>query len=117
MVNASETEPAAIIPTTPKKSIPPSTPPRVSIPEVAFQTLYEVLNGIILPTSKNDRIQRHLGTIWFAVHEALARRNNERGHVLPIRPNFLENVNEIGKELFIALLRDMARRESWRDLL
>jgi len=109
-------EPAAAGPTTPKKSIPPSTTPRVYIPEAAFETLHEVLNDIILPTSKDDRIQRHLGTIWLAVHKALSQDETKNTR-LADEAQFLKNVNEIGKGSFINLLRDMARRQSWRDLL
>jgi len=108
-------EPAAG-PTTPKKSILPSTPPRVSIPETAVQTLREVLDDIIIPTSEDDRIQRHLGTVWFAVHEALSQDETKNTR-LADEAQFLENVNEIGKEPFINLLRNMARRQYWRDLL
>jgi len=109
-------EPAAAGPTTPKKSILPSTPTRASIPETSFQTLCEVLDDIILPTSEDDRIQRHLGTIWYNVHEALSQDETKNTR-LADEAQFLKNVNEIGKESFINLLRDMARRQSWRDLL
>jgi hypothetical protein len=109
-------EPAAG-PTTPKKSILPSTPPRVSISETAFQTLHEVLSDIILPTSEDDRIQRRLRIVWYIVHEALSQDDETMNTRLADEGQFLENVNEIGMGSFIHLLRDMARRQSWRDLL
>jgi len=107
-------EPAATIPTTPKKSIPPSTPPRVSIPETTVQALGAFLEAVLVPLTLDPGLV--LGSIWNSVHEVLSQDETMKTRVAD-KAQFLKNVNEIGKESFINLLRDMARRQSWRDLL
>jgi len=80
--------------TMPKKSNLPSTPPRVSIPETAVQTLHEVLDDNILPTSEDDRIQRRLGTIWYNVHKALSQEETKNTR-LADEGQFLEGIIQL----------------------
>jgi len=80
--------------TMPKKSNLPSTPPRVSIPETAVQTLHEVLDDNILTTSEDDRIQRRLGTIWYNVHKALSQEETKNTR-LADEGQFLEGIIQL----------------------
>jgi len=113
-------EPAVAGPTTPKTSILPLTPPKVSIPETAVQALGAFLEAVLVeavlevPPTLDPRLV--LGTIWNSVHEVLSQDETMKTRVAD-KAQFLNNVNEIGKESFIDLLRDTKRKKSWRDLL
>jgi hypothetical protein len=98
---------AAAIPITP-------TAPRVSIPETTVQALGAFLEAVLVPLTLDPGLV--LGAVWSAVHKAFLQDETMNTR-LADEGQFLENVNEIGKESFIYLLRDMARRQAWRDLL
>jgi hypothetical protein len=106
-------EPAAVGPSTPKKSIPPSTPPRGSIPETAVQQLGSVLELILQSTLDSKVVLPH---VWFAVNGVLSQDETMNTRLVD-QVQFLKNVDKIGVESFINLLRDIQRMKSWRDLL
>jgi hypothetical protein len=108
-------QPAAVGQTMPKKSIPPLTASRVSIPEMTVQALSALLGAVLkLPPTLDPKFL--LIAIWGPIYEALSQDEILKT-CLVNEGQFLKNVNEIGMESFINLLRDMARRQSWLDLL
>jgi len=107
--------PAAGEPTTPKDvSLP--TPPRVSIPATDFREICKFLETDVLPTSSDDWIRCRLAITWFTVNDALLKDKSLRPH-LANQEQFRKNLDKIGELSFIKLLKDIARRQSWQDLL
>jgi hypothetical protein len=108
-------EPAAGEPATPKKfSLP--TPPKVSMTETTFRDLCQDLDIDVCPTYSDDLIRRRLGRIWFTVNQALSKDKSLHPH-LANQDQFRKNLDKIGEMSFVELLKDIARRQSWRDLL
>jgi hypothetical protein len=103
-------------PTTLTVPVPP-TQPRVSISDKTLQSSCKLLERFVndCDDDDGDAIQAYLGTIWIIVHRAL-----EEDPDLSIRrvdeEEFLKNIGEYGEAQFLHLLRDMAKRQSWRDL-
>jgi len=108
-------EPAAGEPTTPKDISHPM-PPRVSIPATDFRELCKFLETDVLPTSSDDWIRCRLAITWFTVNDALLKDKSLRPH-LANQEQFRKNLDKIGELSFIKLLKDIARRQSWQDLL
>ena len=71
---------------------------------------------LIQPDDDDDRIKNSLNAVWFLVNGAL-----KTDPVLKMRlanqDEFQENVKNKGEEQFINLLKDMAEKKNWRDLL
>jgi hypothetical protein len=101
------------VPATHVKSTPLSTPSRVSVPEEAVQELGKELEVYIQSSLSNDRILCH---VWISVHDALKRDQTLRTR-LANQDEFKENVKKSGEDQFIDLLKDIAKRRSWRELL
>jgi hypothetical protein len=97
-------------------STPSSAPPSVSIPEDAFEELCESLEDHIQSSHPDGRIQRHLDNVWFAVNKAL-KNNKSLETRLANQEEFRANLKKSGEQQFIDLLRNMAKRKNWRDLL
>jgi hypothetical protein len=108
-------EPAAGEPTMPKKfSLP--TPPRVSMTETTFRNLCQNLELDVRPTYSDDLIQQRLAMTWFTVNQALSKDKSLRPR-LANQDQFKKNLDKIGELSFVKLLKDIARKQSWRDLL
>jgi len=76
----------------------------------------ENLDRIIRPGDDDARIRRSLRHVFVAVCDALAEDPNRKAR-LANRDQFGENVKQNDEQQFINLLRDIAKKESWRDLL
>jgi hypothetical protein len=113
-------KPAAAGPNMFKTYIVPSTLPRVSIPEMVVQALSGflevVLVGAVLKVPPTLDPKFLLIAIWGPIHEALSQDETLKTRVAN-EGQFLKNVDEIGMESFINLLRDVKSSKSWRDLL
>jgi hypothetical protein len=105
-------------PSTPERPIlPPTvTQSRVSIPEKAVQGVCKQLERYILPGDDDNSIREDLNIVWIVVHDALSQAQTLRAR-LADQDEFQENVQKYGEKEFIELLRDMAKRKNWRDLL
>jgi hypothetical protein len=86
------------------------------LPEQAIQKACKVLEQIILPDNEDEDIQGKLDIVWFAVRKALSQHPELKGAIAN-EEEFKANVKGQGEVQFIELLRDMASRKSWRDLL
>ena len=106
-------EPATPGPTTPK-SIPPSTPPRLSISETDVQTLGTMLGGLLALPTFDPRLGLRL--VHSTVTSVLSQDKTINTR-LADEDQFRKNVEEKGMESFTKLLRDINERKSWRDLL
>src|SRR5579863_7450500 len=65
------------------------------------------------------RIRRSLKYVWLAVNHALLilAKDPSMGTLLANKEEFQQNVKQKGEQQFIELLRDIAEKNSWRDLL
>jgi hypothetical protein len=70
----------------------------------------------IQPTTDDDYILGILSTIWFVVSRALSEDKSLHKRLVD-EDRFRKNVYKMGVGSFINLLRDMARRRSWEELL
>jgi hypothetical protein len=103
-------------PSTPTRPTPPSTQSTICISEQTIQEMCEDLERIIRPGDNDARIRRFLGNIWFTVRHALQEDPNLKAR-LASEDQFKENVKQNDEQQFVNLLRDIAKKESWRDLL
>ncbi len=103
-------------PSTPKRPTPPSTQSTICISEQTIQEMCENLDRNIRPGDDDARIRRSLGYVFVAVCDALAEDPNRKAR-LANRDQFEENVKQNDEQQFINLLRDIAKKGSWRDLL
>jgi hypothetical protein len=97
-------------------STSPPQQPTLYLPEEAIRMACQKLERIILPDDEDDDIRERLDSVWISVHRALSQRPDLKGAIAD-EEEFKANVNRRGEERFIALLRHMARKKSWRDLL
>jgi hypothetical protein len=97
----------------PRNYIPPSTPRRVSIPDDAFQLMCWKLNRSIQSDDTDHNIRQGLALIWVSVQEALSKDQRLRLRIA----NEDEFKGKAGDPQFIDLLKDIAKRQSWRELL
>jgi hypothetical protein len=97
----------------PRNYIPPSTPRRVSIPDDAFQLMCWQLNRAIQPDDTDHNIRQGLVLIWASVRAALLKDQRLRLRIA----NEDEFKGKAGDPQFIDLLKDIAKRQSWRELL
>ena len=103
-------------PSTPTRPVLPSTQPDVSIPDGAFRSLCKHLERNIQPGDDDDSIRDSLGTIWFNVSKALKEDTILKPR-LADEDEFQKNVQKYGEKQFIDLLKDIAKKKNWRDLL
>ena len=92
----------------------PSTQPRVSIPEEKVQLLGHQLGRQIQPGDSNACIRTSLSFVWVAVNERL--KEHMPAERLATLVEFQKNIREEGEDAFIELLKDMAKKGTWRDL-
>jgi len=99
--------------------INPSTPPRhitsTNIPDQAIQKACKSLGRNIRPDDDNEHILLSLDVVWYLVYQALSQDPSVRPR-LASEEEYLSNV-KMGEEQFLDLLRDLAKTNSWRDLL
>jgi hypothetical protein len=105
-------------PSTPTRPTPPSTQSTICISEQTIQEMCENLElfSHIIKTGDDARIRRSLGHVWFTVRRALQEDPNLKAR-LASEDQFKENVKQNDEQQFIDLLRDIAKKQSWRDLL
>jgi hypothetical protein len=102
-------------PSTPKRSTNPSTQPRVSVPESTVQSVVKWLKRIIQPDDEDEDIKDSLAKVWITVNDALEA--HVKGKRLATRDEFFTNVKERGENVFIKVLRDAVKNNTWQDLL
>ena len=91
------------------------TLPNVYVSEKDIQYTSERLARNISHHDTNDEIQRTFGAISSYVHELL--RRDERYHRYLADPaEYQNNIKRFGEDNFTHLLRDMAEKNSWKDL-
>ncbi len=103
-------------PSTPTRPTPPSTQSTNCISEQTIQKMCKHLERHIRTDDNDDWIRQSLGHVFVAVRNALAEDPNRKAR-LASEDQFKENVKKEGEQQFINLLRDIAKKESWRDLL
>jgi len=103
-------------PTTPTRPTPPSTKSTICISEQTIQKMCRHLERNITTDDDDDWIRQSLGQVFVAVRNALQEDPNLKAR-LASEAQFNENVKKEGEQQFINLLRDIAKKESWRDLL
>ena len=94
----------------------PSTRPKVSIPDQDFQEVCRELERNIQPDDNERSIQRSLDVVWVKVYNALEEDQNLSSRRAD-QKEFKENLKNYGEKRFIDLLREMAKKKNWRDLL
>jgi hypothetical protein len=102
-------------PSTPKRSTHPSTQPRVSVPESTVQSVGKLLESYTQFYDANGNVKAFLHLVWFTVHDALEA--HVKGKRLATRDEFFTNVKERGENVFIKVLRDAVKNNTWQDLL
>ena len=95
---------------------PPSTQPKVSLPEQTVQHFCQALAALSQTSSEPDYIQDFLPVVWALVNKYLKQDPNLRSRLAGLE-EFEENVKEKGEQQFIDLLKDMAKKENWQGLL
>jgi hypothetical protein len=95
--------------------VPRSTDRTSTVADDAVENACDQLASIIYADDDSARVKEWLGVVWFIVCEAL-KGNAELEGRLPSLKVFQDNVEHNGESQFIDSLRDMARRNSWRDL-
>jgi hypothetical protein len=70
----------------------------------------------IQPDDDDDSIQDSLGNVWVNVNKALKEDPILKAR-LADQNEFQENIKNEGEGKFIELLKDMAKKKNWRDLL
>jgi hypothetical protein len=103
-------------PSTPRRPTPPSTQSRICISEQTIQKMCKQVERSIRPEDDDDWIRQSLGLVFAAVRNALAEDPNRKA-CLASEDQFKKNVKKKDEQQFINLLRDIAKKESWRDLL
>jgi hypothetical protein len=103
-------------PSTPTRSTPPSTQPKVSISDNTLQEVCQDLQRYIQPDASDKVILRSLNVVWISVNEALQEDPSLKTR-LADKDEFRGNVEKYGEKQFIELLRDMAKKKNWGDLL
>jgi hypothetical protein len=100
---------------------PPSTPLKVSMPDKTLQRMYKQLEDEIQPGFDNDDedAQEVLDYVWIVIHHTLSKllKDQMLGTHLADLAEFRENLKKAGKKKFINLLKDIAKRKSWWELL
>ena len=105
-------------PSTPKKLGPvsPTTQSGACISDESLQLMSTQLERAIQPGDDDVYIRRSLGTVWINVNHALAKDPGMTTR-LASKEEFEQNVQQNGEQQFITLLRDVAKKHSWRNLL
>ena len=73
------------------------------------------LKRIIQPDDEDEDIKDSLAKVWITVNDALEA--HVKGKRLATRDEFFTNVKERGENVFIKVLRDAVKNNTWQDLL
>ena len=105
-------------PSTPMKlgSVSPMAQSGIYISDDILHEMYLTLGRHIQATDRDDYIKKRLQFVLLAVNEALSDDPKMKKY-LASPDEFLQNVTQKGEKEFIDLLKDMAKKKSWRDLL
>jgi hypothetical protein len=105
-------------PSTPMKlgSASPMAQSGISISDEILHQMYETLGRFIKATDSDNSIKNRLEYVFLAVKKALLN-DPKMEKYLASPEEFLQNVRQKSEEEFIGLLKDMAKKKSWRDLL
>ena len=101
-------------PSTPPSPTPPPQRSRLGIPDQAIENACKRLGRNVDPDDDEDEVRESLNVVWTIVNDALS---HDMALSLTDLGEFRENVKRKGEQRFIYLLRDMARKKSWGDLL
>jgi hypothetical protein len=93
-----------------------SARPTICISEQTIQKMCKNLERLIRTDDDDDCVLEFLDYVFFAVRNALQEDPNRKAR-LANEDQFKENVKKEGEQQFINLLRDIAKKGSWRDLL
>jgi hypothetical protein len=93
-----------------------SARPTICISEQTIQKMCKQVERAIRPDDDDDWIRQSLGYVFLALRDALQEDPNRKAR-LASEDQFKENVKKKDEQQFINLLRDIAKKESWRDLL
>ena len=97
--------------------INPSTPPRhTCIPDEAIQKACERLGLNVRPDHDDEHIEQSLDVVRAIVRGALLQDPDVRPR-LASEDEYRSNVKHMGEKQFIDILRDLAKTNSWRNLL
>ncbi|KIM51727.1 hypothetical protein SCLCIDRAFT_605891 [Scleroderma citrinum Foug A] len=97
--------------------INPSTPPRhTCIPDEVIQEVCEGLGFHVRPDYDDSRIGRSLDVVWSIVCRALSQDPDVCQRLASV-DEYRSNVKHMGEKQFIDILRDLAKMNSWRNLL
>ena len=102
-------------PSTPKRPTPPSTQSTICISEQTIQKMCKRLHRCLSADDDYDEIRDILGLVSVIVRDALAEDPNLKPRLVN-ENQFKENVNNVGEQQFINLLKDIAKKGSWQDL-
>ena len=97
-------------------SNPDAKQSRFCISDEILQQMCEDLERNVKISDDDARIRRSLKYVWHAVNHALAK-DPSMSTLLANKEEFQQNVKQKGEQQFIELLRDIAEKNSWRDLL
>ena len=103
-------------PSTPKRPTPPSTQSTICISEQTIQKMCKKLERLIRTDDDDDCVLESLDIVFVSVRNALQEDPNRKAR-LANEDQFKENVKKEGEQQFFNLLRDIAKKGSWRDLL
>jgi hypothetical protein len=93
-----------------------SARPTICISERTIQKMCKNLERLIRTDDDDDCVLESLDYVFFSVRNALQEDPNRKAR-LANEDQFKENVNKAGEQQFINLLKDIAKKKSWRDLL
>ena len=107
-------------PSTPMKlgSVSPMVQSGICIPDKILRRMYENLERFFKADDEYDdmedgEVEQCLVFILISVKPAFTKMKK----YLPSSEEFLQNVRQDGEKAFFGLLKDMAKKKSWRDLL
>ena len=101
---------------TPTRSALPSSQSRFHISDKSRQELCEELELVIESSCDDARLRGSLKHVWLAVFNALFRESIPSTRLADLN-GFKENVQKNGEEQFFDLLKDIAKKKNWGDLL
>jgi len=105
-------------PSMPPRLTPPTTQSMICISEQTIQEMCKSLKPLspIIKTGDDASIHALLALVFLTVCNALKEDSNLKAR-LADKGQFEENVKKNNEQQFFNLLRDIAKKESWRDLL
>jgi hypothetical protein len=93
-----------------------SVRPTICISEQTIQKMCKQVECAIRPDDDDDWIHQSLGHVFLALCDPLQEDLNRKAR-LANEDQLKENINKAGEQQFINLLKDIAKKKSWQDLL